>query len=413
MKIAVPNLLALLQRATGLTLAQETVDNAARQRMKKRGMDSAAYIQAAMRDNDELAALIDLIVVPETWFFRDADAFAAASLFIRERAASVRRPVRVLSIPCASGEEPYSLAMSLLDAGMPPDNFVIEARDISREALDRAKQGIYSRNAFRGTDLAFRERHFTTMAGAYRLNPNIRSQVQFAYDNVLAMDTATGMHSYDVIFCRNLLIYFDPDTQRAAIEKLHALLRDDGLLFAGYAETPAFCQQGFAMAPYTRAFALKKKDTAISQAAPPASRAARARRNLPQLPKAPVKAGVDSSFLKQSAPTRTTDVLEQARKLADNGHLEEARSKYRAYLQVVPDSVEAYFMLGLLSEQENQKNMAVQYLRRAVYLDPNHYEALCHLALLAESSGDAAGAASFRQRAARVYQRQSGEGIEL
>ena len=409
-----------LKRATGLDLSRVAVNGAVRRRMKDCATaDHEAYTHQVLHDDDELNALIDQVVVPETWFFRDAEAFTAAVAFVQQKLAAARqappRPLRLLSIPCASGEEPGSLAMALLDAGVGAHAFTIEAVDVSRQVIERARRGLYHRNAFRTADLAFRDRHFSKSAEGYTLSAAVRAQVQTYCGNLLTLDQPPPGQAFDLIFCRNLLIYFDAATQGAAIRKLHTLLADDGLLFAGYAEVATFCRHGFASAPLPKAFALKKKRD--EEAAGPQL----ARRPKPRMPCAPVVAAsmltpaAASARASSQAPTPVSAatsaepseaLLQQAGRLADAGKPDEACANYLAYLNIDPESVEAYFMLGLLSEHANASAAAEAYLRRAVYLDPGHYEALCHLALLTERGGHAREADVFRQRAARVFGRR-------
>jgi chemotaxis protein methyltransferase WspC len=249
------------------------VERAIKNRMEQTAAtDHDAYLQQITPE--ELTALVELVVVPESWFYRDPQAFVAMTDFVRARlAANSDRLVRILSIPCAGGEEPYTMAMVLTDAGI-PQNFIIDAYDISPPAW-RARSGIYGRNAFRAQDLAFRDLHFTSAGdGDYRINDAIRKQVRFKQGNLLEFDLATRSRYYDVIFCRNLLIYFDKPTTKAAIAKLEALLMDDGQLFAGYAEVPSFCQNGFSPLPHNQAFGCRRKPPRHAQAGP----RARARR---------------------------------------------------------------------------------------------------------------------------------------
>ena len=100
------------------------------------------------------------------------------------------------------------------------------------------------------------------------------------------------------------------------------------------------------------------------------------------------------------------DLLAEARRLADLGDIKAAEGACRDYLALHPESAEAYFILGLLSELTNKPQMAADYWKRCIYLQPDHYEALCHLALLAEANNDAAGAKALKARAARIYKRQ-------
>ncbi|TFW28496.1 methyltransferase, partial [Duganella callida] len=107
-----------------------------------------------------------------------------------------------------------------------------------------------------------------------------------------------------------------------------------------------------------------------------------------------------------AAAGQSGNLLAEARRLADLGDVKAAEGKCRDHLALQPDAAEAYFILGLLNEMTNKPNMAEEYWRRCIYLQPDHYQALCHLALLAEANHDAAGAAALKARAARIYKRQ-------
>ena len=408
---------ALLRRATGLSVSKAVAERAVGQRMEQTGFtDSAAYLQALTAA--EMTQLIELVVVPESWLFRDPQAFYATVELVQERWAR-GRATRILSIPCAGGEEPYSMAMALRDGGVPKQAFNIDAYDLSPGCIERAQAGIYGRNAFRAQDVAFRERYFTHVADdAYRIIDALREQVTFRQGNLLQFDTATFSRHYDVIFCRNLLIYFDKPTTRAAIDNLSALLADDGMLLAGYAEVPSFCQNGFATLQFRQAFALKKETAAPAstvQVAPlPALRTLRSvppaprRTAAPATPIAPatLRTRPVSVPAPPPAPAAQADLLAEARLLADRGQLREAGEKCHAHLARVPEAAEAYFMLGIINELAGKMDLADDYWRRCIYLQPDHYEALCHLSLLAERNGNHTAAATLKARAARIYQRR-------
>ena len=403
---------ALLRRATGLTVSKSMTDRAVRQRMERTGQDdSGAYL--ANITAEEMTQLVELVVVPESWLFRDPQAFYATVELVQERWAR-GRATRILSIPCAGGEEPYSMAMALRDGGVPKQAFSIDAYDLSPGCIERAQAGVYGRNAFRAQDVAFRERYFTHVADdAYRIIDALREQVTFRQGNLLQFDTATCSRHYDVIFCRNLLIYFDKPTTRAAIANLSTLLADDGMLLAGYAEVPSFCQNGFAPLQFRQAFALKKEATppaAVIQVAalPPPTRALR---SVPPAPRpAPARAvpapAARPRPVPVQAPQPPEDLLAEARRLADRGQLREAGEKCHAHLARVPEAAEAYFMLGMINELAGKMDLADDYWRRCIYLQPDHYEALCHLSLLAERNGNHTAAATLKARAARIYQRR-------
>ncbi|HEY0062752.1 MAG TPA: protein-glutamate O-methyltransferase CheR [Telluria sp.] len=399
----------LLQRETGLDLSAATVERAVARRVAALGLaDPARY--RALLNAAELQALAELVVVPESWMFRDPDAFHAAARFVAQRlAAQPLRTVRILSIPCAGGEEPYSMAMALKDAAVASASFQIDAIDLSEVALARAREGRYTRNAFRGGDQAFRERHFTQVGNEYQIDPALRKQVNFSHGNLLTVDAAANSGRYDVVFCRNLLIYFDEATTNGAIARLRLMLADDGLLFAGYAEVPAFCGQGFTPMRAPGAFALQKERRSAARAIAPAPAPLPAVRRPVLAPPAARPAGVaPPAQPAPQPPASTADQLQRAGRLADSGELAAAAALCHQLLQTDPGAAEAYFILGMISECEHKPGVADGYWRRCIYLQPDHYQALCHLALLAEQQGDTSAAAALRQRAARVYGRHGG-----
>ncbi|ATQ78426.1 methyltransferase [Massilia violaceinigra] len=408
----------LLQQVTGLNLTDAVVNRAVERRMQALALDDMrAYDRLLATGAAELGALTELVVVPESWMFRDAEAFVAASAFIQRRlAAKPVRPVRILSVPCAGGEEPYSMAMSLQSAGVAAADYAIDAVDLSEVALARARAGRYTRNAFRGRHLDFRERYFVAAGAEYQIGDDIRAQVSFNQANLLDPAFSNRPGYYDVIFCRNLLIYFDDPTVASAIASLARLLADDGILFAGYAEVPAFCRNGFGALRAPGAFALEKTGAHASW---PARIPARqhVRPLAPLRPATPAPAPVPPPPASAAPPVRAAppaaarpaqaDMLARARRQADVGDYQGAAAACRELLEQNPDSADAYFILGMVSECEQRMAEAGDHWRRCVYLQPDHYEALCHLALLAEQSGEPAQATALKQRAARIYQRRN------
>src|SRR5690606_15514514 len=134
----------LLDRAIGLnplSVGSSAIERAVERRIKACDLaDADAYWELVQQSHDELQELIEAVVVPETWFFRDPPAFAAMVRFVSERATHDRsRPQRLLSLPCSTGEEPYTMAMALLDAGVAPGCFRIDAVDVSARSILRAQ----------------------------------------------------------------------------------------------------------------------------------------------------------------------------------------------------------------------------------------------------------------------------------
>jgi chemotaxis protein methyltransferase WspC len=388
----------ILRRATGLDLDGPALARALHARMRELGITHAADY-APLLAGPELDQLAELVVVPESWMFRDPAAFRAATTVVERRLARDGDAVaRILSVPCAGGEEPYSMAMALADAGIARERWLIDAVDLSAASIQRAHAARYRRYAFRGAELAFRDRYFDKEGDSwFVLRDEVRSAVRFSQGNLLALDIDANAGRYDVIFCRNLLIYFDDASIERAARVLSALLADGGLLLVGPAETPALCRHGFQRLPLAGAFALHKPGRAPIAPANDAASARRvARKALQSVPAnaAPLPAPTPQS---EVGP----DLLAQAQALADRGQLGEAASACRQVLARRPAEAQAWFILGLVGQCEGDYDAAERNWRRCLYLDPSHYDALCALALLADQSGDARRAAVYRQRAAR------------
>jgi len=409
----------LLRQIIGLdaaSIGSTLIERVVRLRMKRLSVENVEeYRRLIQSSAQERTELIEAVVVTETWFFRDREPFSVFVRLVQQEWLPVHPGgvLRVLSVPCASGEEPYSLAMALLDAGLPPDGFQIEGIDISSRALECAERAVYGKNSFRGEDLAFRSRHFRETKEGYALDPAVRRRVWLHRGNLLGDDFMTGSANYDFVFCRNLLIYFDSATQRTAFEKLGRLLAPGGILFVGPAEIPLALENGFASTGIPMAFACWKLGAAAAGFATSRTRAARAAKFAPTYP-APLPArlpreqfllrGGPGSLPQAGAPRTVPVDLALARTLADRGNLKEAAEICQAYLRRHGPSAQAYFLLGLMHDATGHTH-AADYYRKALYLQPDHYETLWQMALLSQKNGDLAQARAFKRRAQRAQQK--------
>ena len=410
--MAYASIAGALNRAIGLdaaSIGRAALACAVQGRMAARGLaDPEAYAAEVEADPQELRALVEAVVVPETWFFRDWEAFAAVRDLARNRpAAQLGGNLRLISLPCSTGEEPYSLAMTLLDAGLSPNAFEIHAFDVSRVAIDRAAAGLYGRNSFRGADFAFRARHFVETAGGWRIKPEVAACVRFAQANLLDIEAATSRASYDFVFCRNLLIYFDAATQQRAIGVLRSLLRPDGHLLVGPGEANLMLGAGLASIQRPRTFCFREPARAKDAAA---ATAVRSRPASP--PRAQPKPAARRAFSTAQAPpvarsAATRPALADARHLADLGRIADAIRTCEAHLAQGEPSAEAWRLLGVLREAGHDVARATECYRKALYLDPTDAEALDHLALLLQRQGDAASADRVRERARRLTAREA------
>lgn len=410
----------LLKRVTGLeaeSVGHSAVKRAVQARAAACEIDVHVYLQRLRTSDVELQALIDAVVVPETWFFRDSAAFAALTRMAHADWLSIdsRETLRLLSLPCSTGEEPYSMAMALLDAGFPAERLRIDAVDISTRALAQAKRGVYGKNSFRGAELGFRERYFDATAAGQLVRDSVRMMVDFQCANLFAVDFLPDVAVYDMIFCRNLLIYFGDATQTRAINVLQRLLKPEGVLFVGPAEAGLLLNRSFKSAKVPLAFAFRKPQAVAcapqATCAPVSHRhasrpklatAAAVTRILPLSSAVQIAARHSAQAAAQPDPVPLESGLEQASGLADQGRLVEAAQCCEEHLRLQGPSVQAFHLMGLIHSALGNLAEASQHYRKALYLDQNHHDTLLHLGLLLERQGDAGGAQVLRGRLRRL-----------
>jgi len=441
----------LLRERIGLdssTVGSSLIKGGIAVRMAALGLpDPESYKQVLLRSSEEIQALVEEVVVPETWFFRDELPFQ----FLVDQVCknwlfdTKRPPCRILSLPCSGGEEPYSIAIALKAAGLAADRYQVDAVDISERALARAKQATYGKNAFRGEDLRFRDQYFELIQGRYHLDPTIKAKVRLIQGNLIDDQLLANERPYHFIFCRNLIIYLTPEARAKASQNLVRLLDQAGFLFLGHTErleskevrlTPVGAKGTFA---YQRALPTSPAEAnpqpnskpkprtspkpnapgsrfipgKIQPLAPP--RPATAPVPRPTKPSTSLTPPREAASLAREgqavAPTEASGSapkswLAQAAERADQGDYVEASALCERALSESGPSAEAYFLLGMSRQADGDRLAAEAALKKAIYLDSHHDEALLALALIAQRRGEIAVAEGYRRRAERALARK-------
>jgi chemotaxis protein methyltransferase WspC len=404
---------------------------AARRRMKVLELDDLGEYERRLGQSElELQELIEEVVVPESWFFRDERPFHWLREYARERWLNDRsRPaLRALSLPCAGGEEPYSIALTLLDLGLPARRFRIDAVDVSLARLTIARRAVYSANAFRGPDQSYRERSFHKRPDGYELDPQVRETVRFIQASVLDPRLLEGSPPYDLLFCRNLLIYLGASARACLLAVIDRLLAIDGVLVIGHADRldrtsaqPSFTPVGdpgcFAYQRAIRDSVRVGVDQARPQLlSPPPMPGLGASIDVSggRLAAAPVDPQIDGSA--RAVPSLPLGVdpppslLNRAAELANVGRLDEAVAACERHLQQKSPTAPAYYLLGMIHQAAGDRSRAEDCFKKTLYLDPTHDEALLALALLSERRGDLEAAAGYRRRAERIARSRASGG---
>lgn len=417
------NFTAIEEFVTGISgldpasIGRTSFEAAVRRLMNRAGAgDDRQYLAMLQASPEERDRLLGSVAVPETWFFRDPGSFDLMRQAVREQLAAGRNGerVRILSAPCSTGEEPYSIVLALAEAGVPEHALEIEAVDISPNAIEAARRAIFPPASFRGGHPAWLDRYFRPAGGGRQLDLTLAGRISFATGNLASPGFGLNRPPYFIIFCRNLLIYLTPGARQRVVDSVKRLLVPGGWLFTGHAELSLLRQQGFVPVRHPRAFAARLP-------AAESGRPAEVARLRPEPRRHPVpepEAGVpdrspamppDLPGPPAGNPDRAMPILagpapelEEIRKLADRGDFGRALAGCNGLICRHPADPDAYFLAGLIHQTTGHLPQAEEFLLKALYLDPVHAEALVHLGLLCERRGDHRRAAIFRQRLERT-----------
>lgn len=253
---------AILKKRSGLTLSQdkayllESRLNPVARKWDLSGFDELVAKLRLTNDERILVDVTEAMTTNESFFFRDQkpfDQFKSLVLpaLLKERAGS--KTIRIWSAACSSGQEPYTLAMLLKEAGALLNGWRIEiiATDLSNEILDKAKEGLYTQfEVQRGLPISLLVKYFDQVGDRWQISQEIRNMVTYKSFNLL--DNPAGLGKFDVVFCRNVLIYFDQPTKSKVLSSIARCMPSDGFLYLGGAETVLGISEDFQLIPGQR-----------------------------------------------------------------------------------------------------------------------------------------------------------------
>jgi len=203
-------------------------------------------------EQTEMQQLINRLTINETYFFRDfpqLQGFAEDVLLqmVKEKITAGNKRIRLWSAGCSTGEEPYTLAIILLEMLPDPDQWTIEimASDINTRVLDIARKGFYNSRSIKDVPLEYLKRYFTQRFDTHILNIKIRNMVTFKIINLMKDREMEAQANYDLIFCRNVLIYFDTDSRLSVLNRFYQSLRSEGYIYLGHSESVARITNSF------------------------------------------------------------------------------------------------------------------------------------------------------------------------
>ena len=233
----------LIYDASGIHFSatnRSILESRLKERLREKKIESLKeYHQLILSDKEELKTLLDSVTTNLTRFFRNQAHFDAIEHYVVPELIKIRglgadRKIRVWSAGCSTGEEPYTIALLLKDILPPAWSFEVVASDISLKSLMVGKEGFYADGRIQGIPDAYLAKYFDKKAGGYQIKDDIKKLVRFDYHN---LKNDSGLRNLDVIFCRNVLIYFDEAAQKATVERFYDAMAPKSFLFIGHSES--------------------------------------------------------------------------------------------------------------------------------------------------------------------------------
>jgi len=384
--------------------------------------DYFAYLEKYQESRQELKKLLGLLTIGETYFFRYLPHYEALIQSVLpefiERNRH-KRTLRIWSAGCSSGEEPYSIAMLLLEhfPQLADWDVHILATDINKRALHQAREGVFRPRALRVTESRYSEKYFGSLGGAYVVDRRIRDMVDFSYLNLqtgVFPSVLNGTAEVDILLCRNVMIYFRLPTIKRIVDKFSQCLRPGGYLFLGHAETLTHISERFQRIHNAGGFYYRLRDrgeapeesprpipvafSVVPKAAPPPAPSSRSalrtsapRKAVPEKPAEPVP-DLEEMYQRALQAFNREDFLTASRFydavldhdsrhvgalvgkgfiLANLGEYDDAVGFCDRALAVDDLCLEAYFLRGLILEMGEDLKGAVAEYRKAILLDMN------------------------------------------
>lgn len=402
---------------------------------------------------EEFQELLNTITVHETYFFRDPWQFdfiktnIIPEIIQKKIGSRLKRVLKIWSAGCSTGEEPYSIAMTLLELKELLMDFKLEilATDVSTKALKKAKEGIYGKNSFRNTERRYLEKYFTLSGGNYHLHEEVKNMVNFSLLNLVNDPfPIEDMRGHDIILCKNVIIYFRPDSAREVLHNLYQCLAEKGYLFTGAAESLFHLSHAFQLQEKENVFYyIKEKHPAESGERVDRKHLGKILLTTP-LPKiSPPSPKPISRECTKTDPVREEDPIsaslrhigggeyEKAKEilnliLNDNtnyteasvllsyvyiclGKLEDALSICHDLLEADPLSVEGHLLSGLIYKDKEETDKALMEFKKAIYLQPNLALAHYYLGELYLANGNKVNAAKEYKNALTVFTHGMGQ----
>ncbi|RJQ55966.1 MAG: hypothetical protein C4521_01200 [Actinobacteria bacterium] len=324
------------------------------------------YLDFMRESPGEFNELLSLITNNETSFFRYPGQFEALCALLPEimaRRATLDRRIRIWSAGCSTGEEPYSIAMCVLDYLGEDISWSLEVfgTDVSKRALAICESGVYDEKAIRSLEPRW-HRYMERAGDKWRAGPLLKKTVSFGYHNLIKEPYPLSvMSDWDIIFCRNVTIYFKLESTRRVIKNFYQSLNPGGFLFIGHSETLRTISDDFASREVNGVFVYQKQEEPWAPGVKEISSQTRSR--------ADEEPGTGEETVRQ-ADTSFAELLRQATDEFEQGHIDQARPLLEAALSRQPDNADVNLILSYIYANEGQYQSAIDCCRKTLDVQP-------------------------------------------
>jgi len=398
------------------------------------------YFEFLKAHEEEFKQLISLLAVNETYFFRYPEQFKILKEYVipeivKKHRKRLFKSLKIWSAGCSSGEEAYSIAICVLETLPDLESWDIHilGTDVSLSALEKATKGRYGKNSFRILDEETKNKYFNYLGdGTWEIKPEVKKLVNFTYHNLIKEPYPLAfMELWDIIFCRNVTIYFRAESTKRVVANLYKSLKPGGFLFTGHTETLYHINPGFEVIRFGDAFIFRKpadenqkrteksspvqitgketvKDDSFKRAEG-ANLSTGAADYVKRKMVKETKSHESHDLVKKLASVFSinekskTELLNTYKKLVfellNEEKLEEAESYIKKYLKLEKLDPEIHYLYGLLKRKQNEIEAALDCFKKAIYLDSNHYLSLIEIANIFFGREDYASARKYYQQA--------------
>ncbi len=346
--------------------------------------------------------LIDKILISESWFFRDETAFFCLEE-ISNTLLGNKETIKILSIPCGKGEEPFSILIELMSLNISPKKIEIDALDVSQKNIELAIKAEYCPNSFRSKLSEKHRSFFIEKANEItKVKDSFQQLINFERYNLLNIDTFRNEKYYDIIFCRNIFIYLTENQKMKTLSDICNLLNDKGFLFVGHSETNLLSKISSEI-QYYKSFIFQKKQTIFKSSKIQFSPQQSNKIPIPFLHNKP-KQNHNKIQAKSFSNLQENKMMniEAAFEFADKGNLDLAEKICDKLIKQNKNLPRCFFLKGIIYQIRDDKIKATDYFRKTIYLEPENEEALINYHLLLDEIGELKISEKIKQRLKRI-----------